>query len=120
LAETLDASLRLAGVSGGEDGEDASGLLASVSFVVQWVARVAASRVLVEAGEEGLVGAVGGAGLVFGLSAGWQKKGLDQVREGLARRAAAPTLYVRKGPRSGGLAPEASRTRCSWSLAGSC
>ena len=117
LAQAQNARLRLVGVSGGGEGRDASRLLASVSLIVQRIAGVATSPVLVEPGEEGLVSAAEGAGLiVFGLSAGWREKGPGEVRQAVARRAAAPTLLVRKGLRPGGLAPEGSRTRFTWSL----
>ena len=69
---------------------------------------------LVEPG--GLVSATADAGLiVFGLSARWRETG-PGVRAELARQAEAPTLLVRKGLRPGGLAPQGSLTRFTWSL----
>ena len=83
----------------------------------QRIASIATAPMLVKPGEEGLLRAAAGAGLiVFGLSAGWREKGPGEVRAAVARRAAAPTIFVRKGLRPGGLAPEASRTRFTWSL----
>lgn len=92
-------------------------LLASVSLIVQRVAGIETIPILVEPGEEGQLRASAEAGLiVFGLSAGWQKRGPGKVREAVAGNAAAPVLLVRKGIRPSGLAPEASLTRFTWSL----
>jgi DNA-binding SARP family transcriptional activator len=117
LAQALNAPLRIAGVSRGSEGGDASRLLASVSLIVQRFARVVTSPVLVDSSEEGLLDATEGVGLiVFGLSTDWRKKGLGRAREAVARHAAAPTLLVHKGTRPSGLAPEGTRTRFTWSL----
>jgi hypothetical protein len=43
---------------------------------------------------------------------------LDPVRRALAERAPVPVLLVRPGLRPGGLAPDRTLTRFSWSLAG--
>src|SRR5205823_12923702 len=104
IAQARDAPLRLAGTASGGEGRDASRLLASVSLIVQRVAGVATAPVLVEPGEEGLVRAAEGAGLiVFGLSAEWREKGAGDVRTAVAGRVTAPTLLVRKGLRPSGL-----------------
>ena len=117
IAQAQNAPLRLAGTSGGGEGRDASRLLASVSLIVQRLAGIQTMPILVAPGEEGLLRASEGAGLVvFGLSAGWRERGTGTVREAVAGKAAAPTLLVRKGIRPGGLAPEASLTRFTWSL----
>lgn len=117
IAQAQEAALRLVGSTGDPEGGDASRLLASVSLIVQRIAGIATFPVLVEPGEEGLVRAAKGAGLiVFGLPVGWREKGPGEVRAAVAREAAAPTLLVRKGLRPGGLAPEASLTRFTWSL----
>jgi hypothetical protein len=116
IAQAQEAPLRLAGSSGDGNRGDASRLLASVSLIVQRIAGIETAPVLVE--RQGLVQAAEGVGLiVFGLPAGWPQKGLGEVRAALAREAEAPTLLVRKGLRPGGLAPEGSLTRFTWSLA---
>jgi DNA-binding SARP family transcriptional activator len=120
LAQSLNAPLRLAGVSSAREGRDASRQLASVSLIVQRIARVVTSTVLVEPGDDGLLEAAEGTGLiVFGLSGDWRNKGLGRTREAVARYAAAPTLLIHKGTRPSGLAPEGSRTRFTWSLGAS-
>jgi DNA-binding SARP family transcriptional activator len=116
IAQAQEAPLHLAGSSGDGKRGDASRLLASVSLIVQRIAGIDTAPVLVE--RQGLVRAAEGAGLiVFGLPARWPENGLGEVRTALAREAEAPTLLVRKGLRPGGLAPEGSRTRFTWSLA---
>jgi hypothetical protein len=60
-----------------------------------------------------------GAGLlVVGLSDRWKHEGLGRVRAGLAGTPPAPTVFVRRGERPGGLAPADARTRFGWSLTG--
>jgi hypothetical protein len=55
--------------------------------------------------------------VVAGLSDRWRRAGLGAVRYALATQAMAPTLLVRRGLRPGGLAPRASLTRFTWSVA---
>lgn len=117
IARAHEAQLRLVGASASSDGRDASRLLASASLIVQRLAAVHVSTELVDPGEAGLVRAAEGVGLiVFGLPAGWREKGPGDIRQAVARAATPPTLLVRKGLRPGGLAPESSRTRFTWSL----
>jgi DNA-binding SARP family transcriptional activator len=117
VAQAHELPVRLVGVERGAGSRDASSLLASVSLIVQRVAGITTEALLAEAGEEGLVRAAEDAAfIVFGLPAGWREHGPGEVREAVVRRAAAPTLLVRKGIRPGGLAPETSRTRFTWSL----
>ncbi len=117
LAQAQEAPLRLVGAATARKGRDASRLLASASLIIQRIAGIATATALVEAGEEGILRAAEDAGLiVFGLSAGWRDKGSGDVRTAVAQRAAAPTLFVRKGLRPSGIAPEASLTRFTWSL----
>lgn len=116
LARVTGAELRLVGSTHGA-GADTSRVLASASLLVQRVVGIDTSPLLVERGEAGLVRAAEAAGLiVFGLPYGWHKTGFGEVRIAVARASAAPTLLVRKGVRPGGLAPQASVTRFSWSL----
>jgi hypothetical protein len=117
IARAHGAPLRLAGSAAGPDGRDASRLLASASLIVQRVVGITTAPLLVEPGPEGIVQAAEDAGLVvFGLPVGWRTRGLGEVRAAIARHAKPPTLFVRKGLRPGGLAPQWSRTRFSWSL----
>ena len=75
------------------------------------------SRVLVPRGAEGIVRAADDAGLVVsGVSALWHRDGLGETRLAIARRPGGSTLFVRRGLRPGGLAPEKSVTRFTWSL----
>ena len=118
VAQAHDLPVRLVGVERGAGNRDASGLLASVSLILQRVAGIATETILAEADEEGLLRAAEDAAfIVFGLPAGWREKGPGEVRLAVAFRAAAPTLIVRKGIRPSGLAPPGtSRTRFTWSL----
>jgi hypothetical protein len=68
--------------------------------------------VLVAPGPLGVL-AVEGSVLVASLPAG----GLDPTRRALVERSAIPLLFVRGGLRPGGLAPDRTLTRFSWSLA---
>jgi hypothetical protein len=93
-------------------------LLASASLLVQRAVGVATEPLLVSRGAEGLVGAAESAGLVVvGLSDRWRQEGLGETRLEVARRARPPTLVVRRGLRPGGIAPQETMTRFTWSLA---
>jgi hypothetical protein len=72
---------------------------------------------IVPPGEESVLEAAGDADLLLlGLPDRWLHEGLGQVRLSLARRAAAPTLFVRRGLRPGGLTPHEGLSRYTWSL----
>jgi DNA-binding SARP family transcriptional activator len=119
IARACSASLRLAGVEGdpGLGKRDASRLLASASLLVQRAVGVATEPLLVARGAEGIVRAADEAGLVVsGLSTLWHREGLGETRLAIARRPHGSTLFVRRGLRPGGLAPEKSVTRFTWSL----
>jgi len=74
--------------------------------------------VLVEKGADAVIQAAAGAGIVVvGLSPRWRQEGFGETRLAIARAARPPMLLVRRGPRPGGLAPEESLTRFTWSLA---
>jgi DNA-binding SARP family transcriptional activator len=110
--------LTLVGSTGEPGSSDASRQLASASLAIQLVFGVAAEPLLVTPGAEGIVNASNGAVLVVaGLSDRWRRAGLGAVRLALATQAMAPTLLVRRGLRPGGLAPRASLTRFTWSVA---
>jgi DNA-binding SARP family transcriptional activator len=122
VAQTTGSHLRLIGAAGDdrEGGRDASRLLADASLIVQRCCGVVAEPLLASPGREGVVALAEGAGLlVVGLSDRWRQEGLGRVRSELAEAPPAPTVFVRRGPRPGGLAPAETRTRFSWSLTGS-
>lgn len=115
LAAAQGSVLQLAGPR--EAGRDASRLLASASLAVQRALGVAAEPVLVDPGADALVAAADEAGVVVvGLSERWRKEGLGPARRALAEQARPSVLLVRRGLRPGGLAPNASLTRFTWSL----
>jgi hypothetical protein len=51
-----------------------------------------------------------------GLSDRWRTEGIDQARRALALGAGVPTLFVRRGLRPGGVAPNETLTRFTWTL----
>jgi DNA-binding SARP family transcriptional activator len=115
-----EASLLLAGAEAHADSEtrDASQLLANASFVVQRTLGTTTEPRLVEPGPEGIARAADGATmLVVGLSPRWREEGVGATRSSLVQAANVPTLLVRKGLRPGGIAPEHSLTRFTWSMA---
>ena len=119
FARATGAPLRLVGASanGGEDGRDASRLLADASLILQRTAAIVAEPVLVEPGRSGLRAAAQDAGLlVVGLSDRWRQEGLGRLRAALTDDPPAPTVLVRRGPRPGGLARPERVTRFGWSL----
>jgi DNA-binding SARP family transcriptional activator len=110
--------LRLVGVKSEDETRDASRLLASAGLVVQQLAGVDTDSVLVGAGPEGVLEASEDAiVVVVGLSERWHEEGLGPVRSAVARASRAPVIFVRRGPRPGGLSPRDSLTRFTWSLA---
>jgi DNA-binding SARP family transcriptional activator len=122
VAQTTGSHLRLIGAARDdrEGGRDASRLLADASLIVQRCCGVVAEPLLASPGREGVVALAEGAGLlVVGLSDRWRQEGLGRVRSELAETPPAPTVFVRRGPRPGGLAPAETRTHFSWSLTGS-
>lgn len=122
VARATNAPLRLIGAvsDGRRNGRDASRLLADASLIVQRQAGVVAEPLLARPGSRGILALAAGAGLlVVGLSDRWRQEGLGRVRTQLAEAPPAPTVLVRRGPRPGGLAPDDSRTRFTWSLTGS-
>jgi DNA-binding SARP family transcriptional activator len=119
IARAVGAPLQLLGTAGDpEKGRrDASRLLAAASLAVQQVSGVAPAPVIVPPGPEGVIGAAEGAGLVvLGLSDRWRQEGVGTGRLEVARATRAPVLLVRGGVRPGGLAPNESMTRYTWSL----
>jgi hypothetical protein len=118
LARTTGVPLRLVGAAERRrEGRDASRLLADASLIVQRTAGIAAEPVLAAPGRRGVAEVSQGAGaLIVGLSERWREEGLGRARSELADRPPAPTVFVRRGARPGGLAPAETRTRFSWSI----
>jgi DNA-binding SARP family transcriptional activator len=120
VARAVDAPLRLIGAADRrDDRRDASRLLADASLIVQRTAGIVAEPLLASPGRRGIAALAEDAGLlVVGLSERWRQEGLGRVRTELAEVPPAPTVFVRRGTRPGGLAPAETRTRFSWSLTG--
>ena len=117
IASALGISLLIAGPREGEGGRNASRLLASASLAVQRALGIAAEPLLLDSGPQALVSAAEPAGLVvIGLTDDWRKRGLGPTREALISGALPPVVLVRRGLRPGGLAPQASMTRFTWSF----
>jgi DNA-binding SARP family transcriptional activator len=122
VARATDAPLRLIGsaADSGEEGRDASRLLADASLIVQRTAGIVAEPLLASPGRRGVAALAEGAGLlVVGLSERWRREGLGRARGELAMAPPAPTVFVRRGRRADGLVPPETRTPFSWSLTGS-
>jgi hypothetical protein len=120
LAASLAAPLVLLGpVAEPESGKrDASRLLARASMIVQRIVGVSAEPLLTPPGADHVLDATGDArAIVIGLSIRWREKGLGDSRRTIAARAEAPVVLVRRGVRPGGLAPDETLTRFTWSLA---
>lgn len=111
LARAHDLPLRLLGAEASGERRDASRLLANASLALQRFAGTAAEPVLVASGADGIL-AEGGSILVVSLPGG----DLDPTRQALVERSSVPVLLVRAGLRPGGLAPDQTLTRFSWSL----
>jgi DNA-binding SARP family transcriptional activator len=120
LAGSLGTTLRLLGTVGDPalGRRDASRLLARASLLVQQVVGIVTEPVLVPAGEAGVLEAARDARLlVIGLSDRWRSEGIGSVRVAVAAGADVPTLFVRRGLRPSGVAPNETLTRFTWTLA---
>ncbi len=119
LAQSLGTTLRLVGTAADPalGRRDASRLLARASLLVQQVVGIATEPVLVRPGEEGVLEASRDARLlVVGLSDRWRSEGIGHTRLAVAMYAEVPTLFVRRGLRPGGVAPNETLTRFTWTL----
>jgi hypothetical protein len=120
LAGASGARLELLGTAAdpGTGQRDASRLLATASLVLQQTAGVTAEPRLVNVGPEGVIDAANDAGVtVLGLPDRWRQQGLEADRLAVATQAPSPVLLVRGGVRPGGLAPDESLTRFTWTIA---
>jgi DNA-binding SARP family transcriptional activator len=120
LARATSGALRLVGAADERRrGRNASRLLADASLIVQRTAGIVAEPVLTAPGVAGVAEAASGAAvLIVGLSERWREEGLGRTRGELARQPPTATVFMRRGARPGGLAPAETRTRFSWSIAG--
>lgn len=119
LAGALGTTLRLVGTKADDSRgrRDASRLLARASLLVQQVVGIVTEPALVPAGTAGVLeAAADGRLLVIGLSNRWRAEGIGPARAAVAAAAGVPTLFVRRGPRPGGLAPSETLTRFTWTL----
>jgi DNA-binding SARP family transcriptional activator len=121
LARSLGTSLRLLGTEAdlSRGRRDASRLLGRASLMVQQVVGIVTEPVLVPGDAEGVLRAAQDARLlVVGLSDRWRTEGIGRARVEVAAGADVPTLFVRRGPRPSGIAPQETLTRFTWTLAG--
>ena len=119
LAAAAAVPLRLVGTKADptRGRRDASRLLADAALAVQRVAGVSSEPLLAEPADDALVAAVDSATIVvLGMSPRWRQEGVGSARRAVLRGARVPTLLVHGGPRPGGLAPQTSRTRFTWSI----
>jgi DNA-binding SARP family transcriptional activator len=119
LAQSLGTTLRLLGTEANPARErrDASRLLARASLLVQQVVGIVTEPVLVRTGEAGVLEASRDARLlVVGLSDRWRTEGIGPTRTAVALGAEVPTLFVRRGLRPGGVAPNETMTRFTWTI----
>jgi DNA-binding SARP family transcriptional activator len=111
LARAHGLPLHLLGPEASATRRDASRTLAAASLALQRFAGTAAEPVLVPAGAAGILGREGSV-----VVAARPPGGLDRTRQELVRRTAIPLLLVVPGLRPGGLAPDRTLTRFTWSL----
>ncbi|MEA2348718.1 MAG: hypothetical protein QOG62_2505 [Thermoleophilaceae bacterium] len=120
LAAATDSPLQLVGAAPSPDEfERVNRMLADASALVRGSVGVAAEPVVTEPGQAAILAAADGAAvLVIGLSERWRREGLGPTRSAIARGAAAPVLFLRRGSRQGALASRAGVTQFGWSVAG--
>jgi hypothetical protein len=109
LAASHGRPLRLVGVEAHDGSRDASRTLAAASLALQRFAGVAVETALTPPGAAGLL-AQDGAAIVASFAR-------DRTRSALLADAEVPVFLVHGGLRPGGLAPDRTLTRFSWSLA---
>jgi hypothetical protein len=111
LARAHALPLRLLGTRAEGERRDASRTLASAALALQRFANTSAEPVLASPGPDGIL-AQEGAAIIASLPRGEP----DATRLALIERTRVPLLFVRGGVRPGGLAPDRTLTRFSWSL----
>jgi hypothetical protein len=119
IASAEERPLRLAGVEADRAAgrRDASRLLARAALLVQQVTGISTEPVLLAPGPEELAAETEHARVaVVGLPDGWRTRGVGKTRAELAAHASSPVLLVRGGPKPGGLAPNESHTRFTWTV----
>jgi hypothetical protein len=121
LAAAAGATLELLGVARAGSGDDEAAVrrrLDDAGLLVRDFAGVVTDSVVVSDREGMLAAARVARLLVVGLSERWREEGMGETRSALARSSAAPILFVRRGARTGALAPREDFTRFSWSSVG--
>jgi DNA-binding SARP family transcriptional activator len=118
LARAVGIPLRLLGTAADPAGgrRDASRLLATASLVVQKFTGVSVEPELSDRGSEGVLVAAESAGVVLIGTGERSGEPLGSGRVRVASESAAPVVFVSRGVRPGGLAPD-GLTRYTWSLA---
>ena len=119
LAQSLGTTLRLLGTEADPAVErrDASRLLSRASMLVQQVVGIVTEPVLIRPGEGGVLEASRDARLlVVGLSDRWRNEGIGRARLAVATGSEVPTLFVRRGLRPSGVAPNETLTRFTWTI----
>jgi hypothetical protein len=111
IARAHGLPLRLLGPAATDGRRDASRMLAAASLALQRFGGTAPEPVLVAPGVDGILGEAGSA-IVLSLPPGE----LDGTRAELVRRSRVPVILVAAGLRPGGLAPDRTLTRFTWSL----
>ena len=112
LARVHRLPLRLLGTEADAERRDASRMLAAASLSLQRFAGIATETAIVPPGPDGVLSQKGSV-IVASLPAGE----LDATRRSLAERSPVPVLLVHGGLRPGGLAPDRTLTRFSWTAA---
>ena len=86
-------------------------------MLVQQVVGIVTEPVLIPPGERGVLEASRDARLlVVGLSDHWRAEGIGHARLAVAGGVHRPTLFVRRGLRPSGVAPNETLTRFTWTI----
>jgi Kef-type K+ transport system membrane component KefB len=119
LASATGAPLKLlAPAASASEAQAVKRRLDDAGMLVREFAGIVTESVVVEGGQDGILAAARDVRLlIVGLSDRWRQEGLGKTRSQLARSSAAPVLFVRRGQRTGALAPREDFTRFSWSSA---
>jgi hypothetical protein len=120
LASSSGLRLVLVGADAESGSRDPSRMLADAGLLLQRLTGVEVEPRLVAPGAEGLASAAGADGLlVMGLSDRWSAEGLGALRREVARLAAIPPLFAKRGFRPGGVSSPLDLTRYRWSAGAS-